>query len=173
MQRCVSNTACSRSHSWKARLCVLVTPGRGDSGSAGQEAVPAHPHCAVSPSPGLSPLVLTVLAVELQDQAAGTGLEQDEAFPHRLLQRGQRAENAQEGLWGWIRGLSPAQGPQNKELWGGPDGALHLHVDFASEELRIGPGAARLVQLEEEGCEEEGGEGRTGGVDSTEGQLGT
>uniref|UniRef100_A0A803VGC8 Coronin n=2 Tax=Muscicapidae TaxID=36291 RepID=A0A803VGC8_FICAL len=42
-----------------------------------------------------------------------------------------------------------------------------------SEELRVGPGAARLVQLEEEGREEEGGEGRTGGVDSTQGQLGT
>lgn len=55
---------------------------------------------------------------------------------------------------------------------GDPGRALHLHVDFASEELRVGPGAARLVQLEEEGREEEGGEGRAGGVDSTEGQLG-
>lgn len=85
-QLLVSNTAWSRSHSWKARLCVLVTPGGGDSGSAGQHAVAACPLlCCVTPQ-AVSPPVLTVLAVQLQNQAAGTGLEQDEAFPHRLLQ---------------------------------------------------------------------------------------
>lgn len=49
---------------------------------------------------------------------------------------------------------------------------LHLHEHFASDELPVGLAAARLVQLEEEGCEEEGGEGRARGVDGTEGQLG-
>lgn len=111
-QRCVSNTACSRSHSWKARLCVLVTPARGDSGSAGaRRGASVTPAVPVSPPRAVSPAALTVLAVQLQHQAAGTGLEQDEAFPHRLLQRGQRAEDAQEGLWGWTRGLSPARVP--------------------------------------------------------------
>lgn len=50
---------------------------------------------------------------------------------------------------------------------------LHLHEHFASDELPVGLAAAWLIQLEEEGSEEEGGEGGARGVDGTEGQLGT
>lgn len=65
------------------------------TGSAGQDG-----SAGVSRSRAASPPALTVLAVELHDEAAGAGFEQDETFPHRLLQRGQRAENTQEGLAG-------------------------------------------------------------------------